>query len=342
MNARLLLLLVLLSSLIGGLFWAQQALTPPSPSQAFRRAQAVSGFPPRPRLPRSSPEARPPAPWSWLDSGNVVPADYPRRDFEQAPDLHRLALAVVGQAAQGSAVHAYLLYLALDECRIFLRLDAQSILPLYDRMLGIGTELSPHEQLQWAEQFNRCVGFAVYDWQPIGEALGQDRPRVNVEYAGAWFVRAVAAGHPPALVEKAFRPGELTSAQRQALVRRALGSDDPEVYWLLFLQAYDREQSAATALPWLRLGCESGMDCRFHAPWFQLRFCVQQACSSAPSALAWFWQQLSSADRATADEIYQEMSAALATGRIDDLPLPATLATRFDDSARRRLGEDPR
>ncbi len=303
--------------------------TAPQPQTIVPRpAASVMAFPPRPVPGRGSAslaarQSTVPR-WDWLDSGSVVPAWYPRREFEEAPDLYRLSLSVVREATAGSPVHAYLLYLALDECHSFLRLDAQSIHALYERMLGVGSGLGPHEQAQWAEQFNRCVGFAVYDWRTLGESLGSERPGVSVEYAGAWFLRAVRGAHPPALVESAYRPGHMAAAKRREQVVQALDSGDPEVYWLLFLQAYERDSPAAQALalPWLRLACEAGLDCRFHAPWFQQRFCVVAPCRPAASSLAWFWQSLSAEQQEEAQSRFDQIVLDLEQERYEGLPLP--------------------
>ncbi len=328
MNARAVIGLGLPAALVGALWLWLPAAPLPLNNQAIPPTPGV-GFPPDPY--RGSQPSSWPGPqvtrdrWSWLDSGAVVPSWYPRREFEEAPDLYRLALSVVGEAAAGSAVHAYLIYLALDECHSFLRQDAQSIHLLYERMLGTGSALNSHEQAQWAEQFNRCVGFAVYDWRSLGESLEAGRPEVSVEFAGAWFLRAVRAGHPPALVESAFRPGHTAGPERRQRIVQALESGDPEVYWLLFLQAYERDSlpGQARALPWLRLACEAGLDCRFHAPWFQQRFCALEPCRAAASALAWFWQVLPDQRRDEAQALFDQMLHDLEQGRFDRLTLPA-------------------
>lgn len=248
-----------------------------------------------------------------------------RRAFLESDDLRAFALERLPQARAGDGASQYFIYLALDQCRSYLRSDAQRADDTLGRMLA-EADLGPEERAAWQADYERCRGFALDDWAALGEALGEDRPGAEVEYAAAWFERAAAAGHPPALVEQALRPGPYGADERRELLREALPGAGPDAYWLLFAHSGETQAGEvnAAALAWLLVACRAGQDCGEQARWYRGFACIpdERRCVPGRTALDYYWNEASLRDRDEAWSQAFEIEAMLRQGRWDELPLP--------------------
>lgn len=305
------------------------ALPEPAATPGWRPAAVAAAPPafPPPRLQARAP--RPLLAARNLDEeivrlGAAAPRDALRAAFEQAPDLAAFALERLAAASGGDGASQYALYLALDECRDFLHRDFAGLSANLERMVAV-SDLGPEESVAWAARLARCRGFAVADWSALGTALAEEQPGDAVEYAAAWFERAVRSGYAPALAEQALRPGPYGRAEREALLARALAAGGPEVYWLLFAHSAEVQDGAVTtpALAWLIAACRAGKDCSENAGWYRAYICAgPQGCVPGQSALEYYWQAVPALERARAWQQANELEGLFIQNRWREMPVP--------------------
>jgi hypothetical protein len=258
--------------------------------------------------------------------GRLAPRLPPlRRGFLEATDLRRFALERLPSAQAGEGASQYFIYLALDQCRNYLRGDYEGASANLSRLLG-DADLGGAERAAWQAEYERCRGFALGDWAALGEALGAERPGAEVEYASVWFERAAAAGYPPALVEQALRPSPIGAEERRALLREALPTAGPDAYWLLFAHSGTLQagELGAAALAWLIVACGAGQDCGEQARWYRGLACIpdERSCHPGQTALEHYWNAATPSDRDAAWTQAIEIQAMLDSGQWDELPLP--------------------
>jgi hypothetical protein len=253
-------------------------------------------------------------------------ADPRRQAFIEAPDLAHFALERIPEALAGDGTSQYLVYLALEQCRTYLRLDADAARDLRERVLGAGSELTAAERQEWETDFRRCSGFIGGDWSAVGDALDLDKPGAETEYASIWFERAVHGGHPAALAEQALRPGPLGGHERRDMLERALVADDPDVYWFLFAHSGDVNtgQVNVPALAWLLVACRAGQDCTESARWYRNFACAAAGgtCPPGLSAVEYYWYAAPDWERDQAWQLAREIEDHLVVRHWEDLPLP--------------------
>lgn len=297
-------------------FWMRQP--PPSTMRTPLAAAPVSApaFPVRPAA------HVPPARARRASAARPLPND-PLRALAQAPDVREFVLERIESARAGDGASAYVVYMALDQCRNYLSVDADTADANFARMLA-DVALTSGERVAWQIEYERCRGFTRGDWSVVGEALGDERPGSVEEYASFWFERAARAGHAPALAEMALRPSEYRADERAAMLAQALPSGDPDVYWWLFAHGLGSNAAPdASALAWLLLACEQGYDCSNQARWYRARACLaEEGCPDAESALAHYWVMASPQDRRRALAQLAEMKESIGSGRWQALPLP--------------------
>ena len=248
-----------------------------------------------------------------------------RRAFLDSTSLVQFALDILPRASDGDGASQYFIYLALDQCRSYLRSDLDLASENLERMASIA-DLTTEERITWQSEYARCRGFSMTDWSALGDALGDDRPGAEIEYASVWFERAALSGYPPALAEQALRPGPYGTDDRMALLREALPGAGAEVAWLLFAHSGDAQSGEINvpALAWLIVACRAGQDCSEDARWYRGFVCTQEErrCSAGQSALEYYWQAASPSERDRAWTQAHEIEAVLGTGEWHSLPLP--------------------
>jgi hypothetical protein len=330
--AALACLLLLLASLVEPR--AKDAAPPATPLAA---ARPVAQFPPAfeeqiegplPAAARTAPSLRGDgdaaierlAQWVTLD------LDPLRRGFANSSDLYAFVLRHLPRAKSGDGASNYYVYLALDECRPYLRLGADEVRTLIERMQHGFAEALPEERQSWSRDAQRCYRFAGGDLGPIVEALGEDRPGSESEYGSVLFERAANAGFAPALAERGLREPGFSVVDRDAMLRAALRSDNADVYWQVFRHSWnpDDEAQAALSLAWLIEACRKGYDCSARAPWFQVGECADgsQRCLPSQSALSHYWFAASAAARDEAFRLARAIDDSVTKARWDDVPLP--------------------
>jgi hypothetical protein len=259
------------------------------------------------------------ASWATLDRDPL------RRSFINTADLYGFVQRHVARAQAGDGAASYYIYLALDECRPYLRMDVDEARALSQQMQPDLSEAAVEERQSWFRDGLRCDRFAGGDLSAVAAALGAERPDAEVEYGSVLFERAADAGFAPALAERALREPGFDASQRNAMLRRALRSGNADVYWQLFRHTWgpDDEQ-ASTSLAWLIEACRAGYDCGTDAIWFRVGECADgsEHCLPAQSALAHYWEAASAPARESAFALAQQMESALAKGRVDEVPLP--------------------
>ncbi len=266
-----------------------------------------------------------------LGGGSAAAREAPlRQRYVLSSDLYRFVHDLLPAAIGGDGGSQYYVYLALDQCRPYLRTDPQGAQELYETAMRQLNERPMEERMLWQSEYLRCRSFAGADLNLIKEALGADLPGAEIEYGSVWFQRAVDRGHPPALVEEALRANSLSAAERVERLQEAVASGDPEVYWLLFnhLRDADSENATVSSTAWLLAACRAGYDCSSRADWFRLSVCGQQqaGCQRNESAIAYYWYALSSPQRESAFARAEEIRHPEEPGRVslDLLPhLPA-------------------
>jgi hypothetical protein len=246
-----------------------------------------------------------------------------RRAFLDAPNLTRFAMDLLPQAVAGDGASQYFIYLALDQCRAYLRRDLESARLNLEMMLNV-PDLSGEERAAWRAEYERCRGFGLGGWDAIGQALGMEEPGSEAEYASLWFERATQSGYPTALAELALRPNPLNVAEREALLHEALPQAGPDVYWLLF--AHSADVGAAVGVPalaWLVVACRAGQDCGADARWFRGMACMEgEGCVEGRSALEHYWLAASPGERDAAWTEARRIESALEAGLWEELPVP--------------------
>lgn len=246
-----------------------------------------------------------------------------RRAFLDSSNLMQFAMDRLPRAAAGDGASAYYLYLALDQCRSFLRGDATAANASFERVLSLA-DLTDEERVAWQSDFERCRGFTVADWSALGDALGEDRPGAEIEWASVWFERAAQAGYAPALVEQALRPSPYSALERAAMLHDAFPSAGAEAYWLLFAHSgeVDGGDVGAPALAWLIVACRAGQDCSEEARWYRGVACMQGRCEPGQTALEHYWQSATLGEREEAWVEAARIEALLRARVWDDLPVP--------------------
>jgi len=320
---------------IAGLVLGALAVLPSAPVVKLRGAalaDAAPGFPPAParRALHVASHGGLPAVLA-LDGevarlGRAPPRLEPlRRAFAEAGSLVRFALERLPLALDGDGASQYFIYLALDHCRGYLRGDFDGANANLERMLSL-PDLTAEERIAWHADYERCRGFALQDWSALAEALGEDRPGAEVEYASVWFERAVLNGYPPALVEQALRLGPLSAEERRAMLREGLATGGADAYWLLFAHSGEVQTGEVTvpALAWLIVACRAGQDCGEHARWYRGFVCAQEdrRCVPGQSALEYYWQAATPLQRDQAWTQAAEIEGNIYSGQLDGLPLP--------------------
>ena len=316
----------------GLLVSAMLALRPTPPIQVPRAAVEPAPFPPPPAARRLDAASRGGLPAVLaLDQevarlGRARPRlDALRRAFLDAPDLTQFALDQLPAAIGGDGASQYFIYLALDQCRAYLRRDLESARLNLEAMLDV-PDLTGEERAAWRAEYERCRGFGLGGWDAIGQALGMEDPGSEAEYASLWFERATLSGHPTALAELALRPNPLDVTERLAMLQEALPQAGPDMYWLLFAHSADGGAGAAgvPALAWLIVACRAGQDCGENARWFRGLACMQEgdACVQGRTALEHYWYSASAGERDAAWTEAYRIEAALDAGAWEDLPLP--------------------
>ena len=304
---------------------------------------------PLPQAPQAAPRAQfPPAPESrrlGMASRGGLPAvmaldpeiarigrapprlDPLRRAFLEAPNLTQFALDRLPRAVAGDGASQYFIYLALDQCRAYLRRDIESARLNLETMLNVqDQDLAGEERVAWRAEYERCRGFGLGGWDAIGQSLGMDEPGSEAEYASLWFERATQARYPTALAELALRPNPHTAAEREAMLFEALPQAGPDLYWLLFAHSADLPSGeiSAASLAWLIVACRAGQDCTETARWYRGFACLREegACVQGRSALEHYWFAASPRERDTAWTQSRGIEAALGAGEWGQLPLP--------------------
>lgn len=302
------------------------AAVPPAP-----RIEATAPFPPPPAARRLDVASRGGLPTVLaLDEevarlGRARPRLDPlRRAFLDAPNLTRFAMELLPGAVAGDGASQYFIYLALDQCRAYLRRDLESARLNLEAMLDV-PDLSGEERAAWRAEYERCRGFGLGGWDAIGQALGMEDPGSEAEYASLWFERATQSGYPTALAELALRPNPLNVAEREALLQEALPQAGPDLYWLLFAHNADFGGDVGVpALAWLIVACRAGQDCSEEARWFRGMACMQEGegCVEGRSALEHYWLAASAGERDAAWVEARRIEGALASGQWENLPFP--------------------
>jgi len=245
-----------------------------------------------------------------------------RRTFLEAPNLTQFAMDRLPQAVAGDGASQYFIYLALDQCRAYLRRDLESARLNLESMLDV-PDLGGEEGAAWRAEYERCRGFGLGGWDAIGQALGMEDPGSEAEYASLWFERAGQAGYPTALAELALRPNPYGLAEREAMLRAALAHGGPDVFWLLFAHSSDDPAGASVpALAWLIVACRAGQDCTEEARWYRGFACPQGGCTLGRSALEHYWFAASARQRDEGWTLAARIEGDLAARQWDELPLP--------------------
>jgi len=317
---------------IAGLLLSATIALRPAPLPPAPGASLQVPFPPAPRerMPQSGSASSLPGVLALEGEiarlGRAAPRlDALRRAFQDAPSLAQFALERLPRAAAGDGASAYFIYLALDQCRSYLRSDFDGAAANLERLTNV-SGLNPEEQVAWRSDLERCRGFALSDWSALGAALGEDQPGAVVEYAGVWFERAAQWGYAPALAEQALRPSPYDAEARAAMLDEALPARSAEVYWLLFAHSGEVAAGEVTvpALAWLIVACRAGQDCTEDARWYRNFACTlgERRCEAGQSALEYYWFLASPYERDRAWTTASRIDSALKAGHWAELPLP--------------------
>lgn len=328
----------------GLLVSALVALQPASLPAVRQPAQRID-FPPAPRQRLLEPAAHGGLPAVMgLDAevariGRSGPRfDALRRAFHDAPNLMQFALERLPRASAGDGASQYFLYLALDQCRSYLRRDFESSSANLERLTNV-PDLNSEELAAWRSDLERCRAFAVSDWSALVDALGDDAPGAEVEVGSVWFERATLSGYPPAVAELALRPGPYDTPMRHQFLEQALAGGGADVSWLLFAHSGDVAAGEVSlhALAWLIVACRAGQDCTEEARWYRNFACTngEGRCAPGQSALEHYWFMASADDRDRAWTLASRIESAMRAQAWADLPLPELDGLDY----RRRWGE---
>jgi hypothetical protein len=330
---------------VAGLLVSALVALPPATVQRTPQPVSRIEFPPAPRSQLLQPAARGGLPAVMgLDLeiariGRAGPRyDSLRRAFQDAPDLMQFALERLPRASAGDGASQYFLYLALDQCRSYLRRDFESASANLERMSSV-PDLNPEELAAWKSDLERCRAFAVSDWSVLADALGEDAPGAEVEVGSVWFERATQSGYAPAVAEQALRPGPYDTEMRHQLLAEALQTGGADVHWLLFAHSADvgTGDVSLPALAWLIVACRAGQDCTEDAHWYRNFACTngEGRCAPGQSALEHYWFLASADLRDRAWSLAGQIEAAIQVQAWADLPLPELEGLDY----RRRWGE---
>jgi hypothetical protein len=246
--------------------------------------------------------------------------------FDRTTDALSFALARLPAARAGDGASSYFIYLALEQCRTYLRLDAQAARELEESAQVDLHGLSAAERDDLAAEYQRCSGFARRDWSSLATALGPDQPGAETEVGSVWFERAARAGYPPAVAEQALRPAPLSDADRMTLLKKSFGSGSSYVRWLLFADDATALSGRASvpALAWLIAACRGGFDCTEQAPWYRAYVCLADGlgCQRGESGLEHYWYAASGWERRQAWDLAGRIDASTSPGELDALPWP--------------------
>jgi len=248
-----------------------------------------------------------------------------RQDFDEAGDLYDYMIDLLPGAQRGDAASQYYLSMALEECRVYLRLDATAALATYEA----SSSWSAEDRVAWDRDYFRCRNFAGGDLAALMEALGDDRPGAVTEYASVWFERAARAGYPAAIAELALQRSRTLNRQaRLDLLKQAVAANDAVVYWHLFAQTNEGEtgRGSVASLAWLIVACRAGADCRDEAQWSRAWLCgpgAGAACGRDKSALEYYWHSLPPQDRQAAYQLAASIEINVQSGNYEQLPWPA-------------------
>ncbi|MGH8442897.1 MAG: hypothetical protein ACRETF_08370 [Nevskiaceae bacterium] len=316
---------------IAGLVVAATLAMRPAPLPVPQRAAGPVAFPPAPHAQRMATGRSGLPVVLALDGeiarmGRAAPRLEPmRRAFLDAPNLTQFALDRLARAVAGDGASQYFIYLALEQCRSYLRRDLESARLNLETMLNV-QDLAGEERVAWRAEYERCRGFGLGGWDAIGEALGMEEPGSEAEYASLWFERAGQTGYPTALAELALRPSPIGAPDREAMLREALVRGGPDVYWLLFAHSADVPSGEASvpSLAWLIVACRAGQDCTEQARWYRGFACQQGegACPQGQSALEHYWLSAPVRERDQAWVLAARIEVALRAGQWDELPYP--------------------
>ena len=331
---------------VAGLLLSALVALRPAPLPVHSVAVQRVPFPPPPNARRLQPAAHGGLPAVMaLDAeiarlGRAPPRPDPlRRAFQDAPDLMRFALDRLPRAAAGDGASQYYLYLALDQCRSYLRNDFEGASANLERLTGV-QDLNAEELAAWESDLQRCRGFALGDWAAIGDALGDDKPGAEVEWASVWFERAAQSGFAPAIAEQALRPGPYDAALRVELLRESLVEGGADVDWLLFAHSGDVANGEVTvpALAWLIVACRAGQDCTEEARWYRNFACTNtdRRCPPGQSALEFYWSLATADERDRAWTLASGIESGVRAQAWEGVPLPELDSLDF----RRRWGDE--
>ncbi len=306
---------------------ALRAPSPPAPPQAEARAT----FPPPPAR-RLHPASRGGLPAviglekEIARLGRAAPRLEPlRRAFLEASNLTQFAMDQLPRAVAGDGASQYFIYLALEQCRGYLRRDLESARVNLENMLNV-QDLAGEERVAWRAEYERCRGFGLGGWDAIGQAIGMEDPGAEAEYASLWFERATQSGYPTAIAELALRPSPIGAADRDAMLREALSQGGPDVYWLLFAHSGEVPvgEVGVPALAWLIVACRAGQDCTEQARWYRGFACLQGegSCVQGQSALEHYWFSASPRQRDEAWVLAARIEVALGSGLWEEVPFP--------------------
>lgn len=258
-----------------------------------------------------------------------------RRRFALSSDLYRFVTDLLLAGGLGGA-EEYYIYLALDQCRPYLRIDPAGAQQLYETALQQLGERPLEERMQWQSEYLRCRNFAGADLTLLQQALGDDRPGAETEYGSVFFQRAADHGYPPALLEEVLRVSDAGEERRLERLQEAVASGDPEVYWLLFnhLRDADDAEASLAGLSWLIVACRAGYDCTAQAEWFRYMVCAQDqsACRATDSALGYFWHSLDPTQRELAFTRADAIENGLEQSSVDPSLLPSLPTRNFGKS----------
>lgn len=249
-----------------------------------------------------------------------------RERYVRADDLYAFMQRLLPDAETGERVSQFYLYLTLDQCQMYLRLDAAEAQAVEERMMLLLNDQPAEERLLWQAEHRRCRGFAGGDIAPLRAAMGNELPGAESEYASIWFQRSAQAGYAPALAEGALRINTLAVGERIAMLEEALVNGDAEVYWMLFYHSPGEAPGGVTrsGMAWLLLACRAGYDCTRGAEWFRGAACFQEGenCAPGESALEHYWYRLPAHEREHAWRLAERIEQDRVAGRFAGMPWP--------------------
>ena len=249
-----------------------------------------------------------------------------RERYLKGGDLYAFMQELLAEAEAGERVSQFYLYLTLDQCQMYLRLNGDEAQALEERMMLLLNDQPSDERVQWHSEYERCRRFAGADLARLRAAMGDELPGAESEYASIWFQRSAQAGYAPALAEGALRINTLSAGERIAMLEEALANGDAEVYWMLSYHSPGDELGAVTrsGVAWLILACRAGFDCTRGADWFRGSACLQEGedCAPGESALEHYWYRLPAYERQSAWRLAERIDQDRLAGNFAHMPWP--------------------